>query len=159
MKTHTGSSLISKQLHTQHKKAFPSLLHSPSGHAFTSSAIEGMQRRKREKEQFAGPEKTMMVHTPSSFACWLPWMNVELVSKKGFVHSNSWGKMKRCHMREMWLFLVFSYPRNSKKRFSQSGALPNSNFPTLPIPHSLILGKTNLALISFSCVDIADYGF
>ena len=46
MNTHTESSLISKQLHTQHKEAFPSLLHNPSGHAFPSSAIQGMQGRK-----------------------------------------------------------------------------------------------------------------
>ena len=46
MNTHTGSSLIYKQLHTQHKEAFPYLLHSPLGHAFPSSAIQGMEIRK-----------------------------------------------------------------------------------------------------------------
>ena len=50
------------------------------------------------------------------------------------------------------------FPKKFKKCFSQSGALPNSNFPTLPIPHSLILRK-NHAPISFSCVDIVGFGF
>ena len=37
---------ISQHLHTQHKEASPSLLHSPSGYAFHSSALQGVQRRK-----------------------------------------------------------------------------------------------------------------
>ena len=37
---------ILKHLHTQHKEASPSLLHSPSGYAFHSSAIQGVQGKK-----------------------------------------------------------------------------------------------------------------
>ena len=35
-----------KHLHTQHKEASPSLLHSPSGYAFHSIVVQGVQRRK-----------------------------------------------------------------------------------------------------------------
>ena len=35
-----------KHIHTQHKEASPSLLHSPSGYAFPSSALQGVKRRK-----------------------------------------------------------------------------------------------------------------
>ena len=35
-----------KHLHTQHKEASPSLLHSTSDNAFPSSALQGVQRRK-----------------------------------------------------------------------------------------------------------------
>ena len=35
-------SWFSQCLHTQHKEAFPSLLHSPSGYAFPSSVIQGV---------------------------------------------------------------------------------------------------------------------
>ena len=45
-KTYTGTSLTSKTpTHTQHKESVPSLLHSPSGPAFPSSAIQGLWRR------------------------------------------------------------------------------------------------------------------
>ena len=37
---------ILKHLHAQHKEASPSLLRSPSGYAFPSSALRGVQRRK-----------------------------------------------------------------------------------------------------------------
>ena len=37
---------ILEHLHTQHKEAPHSLLHSPSGYAFPYSAIQGVQRRK-----------------------------------------------------------------------------------------------------------------
>ena len=46
MNTHTEFSLIYKQLHTQHKEEFPSVLHNPPVHAFPSNAIQGMQRIK-----------------------------------------------------------------------------------------------------------------
>ena len=63
------------------------------------------------------------------------------------------------HEGKVVVFGVF-FPKKLKKKriFSQSGALPNSNFPNLPIPHSLILRK-NHAPISFSCIDIAGCGF
>ena len=61
------------------------------------------------------------------------------------------------HEEKVTIFGDF-LPKKFKKCFSQSGALPNSNFPSLPIPHSLILRK-NHAPISFSCVDIARCGF
>ena len=35
-----------KDIHTLHKEASSSLLHNPSGYAFPSSAIQGVQRRK-----------------------------------------------------------------------------------------------------------------
>ena len=38
-----GQVWILKHIHTQHKEASPSLLHSPSSHAFPSSVIQGMQ--------------------------------------------------------------------------------------------------------------------
>ena len=45
--TYTRTSLTSKTpTHTQHKESVPSLLHSPSGLAFPSSAIQGLWRRK-----------------------------------------------------------------------------------------------------------------
>ena len=45
--THTKTSLTSKTpIHTQHKESVPSLLHSPSGPAFPSSAIQGWWRRR-----------------------------------------------------------------------------------------------------------------
>ena len=37
---------ILENLHTQHKEASPSLLHSPLGYAFPLSSIQGMERRK-----------------------------------------------------------------------------------------------------------------
>ena len=45
--TYTRTSLSSKTpAHTQHKESVPSLLHSPSGLAFPSSALQGLWRRK-----------------------------------------------------------------------------------------------------------------
>ena len=45
--TYTRTSLTSKTpIHTQHKESVPSLLHSPSGPAFPSSAIQGWWRRR-----------------------------------------------------------------------------------------------------------------
>ena len=45
--TYTRTSLTSKTpIHAQHKESVPSLLHSPSGPAFPSSAIQGWWRRR-----------------------------------------------------------------------------------------------------------------
>ena len=42
---------ILKHLHTQHREASPSLLHGPSGYAFPSSAILGVQRNLADKSR------------------------------------------------------------------------------------------------------------
>ena len=45
-------SWLLEHLHTHHKEAPPSLLHSPSGNSFLSSAIQGVQRRKPAPPRF-----------------------------------------------------------------------------------------------------------
>ena len=86
------------------------------------------------------------------------YVNVQLGFQKKIVQSKIVREGETLlHEGKVVVFGV-SLPKKFKKCFSQSEALPNWNFPTLPIPHSLILRK-NHAPISFSCVDIADCGF
>ena len=62
------------------------------------------------------------------------------------------------HEGEVAVFGVL-LPKKFEKHFFSNWCSAQFKFlPTLPIPHSLILRK-NHAPISFSCVDIADFGF
>ena len=120
--------------------------------------------RKCEKKQIhIGKPKTWRIHIAEQeknregfrliivFACCL-LHECRIGFPKMFFHSKSWGKVKRCHMREKWTFSS----RKFKKRFSRNGVLPILNFH--PIPHSIILRKNHVP-VSFSCVDIVSCRF
>ena len=68
--------------------------------------------------QIIGQEKFLKGSDSESFLLSCCCVNAQLGFQKCFVQSKTWGKVKHYCMRERWLFLVFSCPRNSKNGFS-----------------------------------------
>ena len=102
---------ISQHLHTQHKEASPSLLHSPSNYTFHSSSLQGVQRKKTR---------------PSWSVCEVPFHTLFIKLILPQFHSKQvQTKTKDAHTTKckflVWVKMFFNQKRISKMEKSTPG--------------------------------------